>query len=127
MNEKIKVLNEYIKANVGPILVDFIDVKEQVKSVVLPANCSIDELNGHYESDKYCPPKWFLDLKSNSLLIIDNIDSIGKNEQMKFIELLKYRKISTFELPEYVRIIVTAKDVNKENINEEVYSLLVHI
>ena len=48
-------------------------------------------------------------------------------EQKKFIELLKYRKVSTFDLPNNCRIIVTANKINEEMINEEVFSLVARI
>ena len=58
---------------------------------------------------------------------IDNIDSISKEEQLKFSELLEHRKISTFNLPDNCVIIVTAKNINKDTINEEIFSLLARI
>ena len=33
------------------------------------------------------------------ILVIDKIDAIAKEEQLKFCELLEHKKISTFELP----------------------------
>ena len=51
----------------------------------------------------------------------------SKEEQKKFIEILEYRKISTFEIPNDVVIIVTANNINKDTINEEIYSLVAHI
>lgn len=57
-------------------------------------------------------------------MIIDSIDLISKDEQTKFIEILKYRQVSTFELPKNTIIIVTAKE---SIINEEVYSFVVDI
>ena len=76
------------------------------------------------------PPKWYNELVTNNnskVLVIDLIDSINKEEQLKFIELLEYRKISTFELPKDCVIIVTAKEVNKDKISEEIYSLVAQI
>ena len=65
--------------------------------------------------------------KDIKILVIDKIDSISKEEQVKFIEILKYRKVSTFELPKDIVIIVTANKISKDTINEEIYSLLAHI
>ena len=61
------------------------------------------------------------------LLVIDKIDTISKEEQLKFCELLEYRKISTFELPKNCVIIVTANEINKDKISEEVFSLVARI
>ena len=131
MNELQKdLLITYIKSNVVPILIDFVDGDSIPNSVILPANCKKEELNGHYVETKFCPPKWFNIIESTkapSILVIDKIDSIPKEEQTKFIEILKYRKVSTFELPTNTVIVVTANKINKSTINEEIYSLVAHI
>ncbi len=130
MESKKKLLLSYIKTNIAPILVDFIFGQDLEDAVILPANIDKKELNGHYEEMNYVPPKWLNELlnkKNNPLLVIDQIDIIPKEEQKKFIELLKYRKVSTFDLPNNCRIIVTANKINEEMINEEVFSLVARI
>ena len=128
--EKIELLKTYANSNVAPVIIDFMDDISISNSVVLPANCELSELNGYYENLEYVPPKWFNKLSEfndTCALIIDKIDSIPKNEQAKFIEILKYKKVSTFELPKNAAIIVTASKINKDVINDEVYSLVAHI
>ena len=130
MNDtKRELLMSYIKSNVAPILVDFIDGSSIPNSVVLPANLEMTELNGHYDNTEFNPPKWFNKLEEStpSILVIDKIDSISKNEQTKFVEILKYKQVSTFELPKNTVIVVTAKEINENTINEEIYSLVAHI
>ena len=131
MKENMKeLLMSYIKSNVAPILVDFIFGKDIPNAIILPADIKNEDLNGHYDKEEFVAPKWYNELvKDNNakVLIIDLIDTIDKEEQLKFIELLEYRKISTFELPKNCVIIVTAKEINKNTINEEVYSLVAHI
>ena len=130
MNDaKSELLMNYIKSNVVPILVDFIDGNSIPNSVVLPANLEITELNGHYDNVEFVSPEWLNKLESStpSILVIDKIDSIPKNEQTKFVEILKYRQVSTFELPKNTVIVVTAKEINENTINEEIYSLVAHI
>lgn len=129
MNKENKDLFlNYIKNNVAPLLVDFIASDNIPDSIVLKSNCSTEELNGHYENTNFCPPEWFKELENNKkILVIDNIDLIHKNEQKKFIEILKYRQVSTFELPKNTIIILTAKNINKNTIDEEIYSLVAHI
>lgn len=131
MNDaKRKLLMHYMKSNVAPILVDFIEGSNIPNSIVLPANLEISELNGHYENIEFFPPEWLMKLKNASaptILVIDKIDSIPSIEQTKFIEILKYRQVSTFELPEHTVIVVTAKKINENTINEEIYSLVAHI
>ena len=102
MENKKEILLSYIKANVAPILVDFISSKDFDDAVVIPANVDIKELNGHYDGADFVPPKWLneiLNTNASRILVIDKIDSISKEEQLKFCELLEHRKISTFELP----------------------------
>lgn len=130
MENKKEILLSYIKANVAPILVDFISGKDIDGAVVLPANVDVKELNGHYDEADFMPPKWLneiLSTNTSKILVIDKIDSIEKEEQLKFCELLEYRKISTFELPKSCVIIVTANEINKDKINEEIFSLVARI
>ena len=130
MEERREMLLSYIKANVAPILVDFIFGNDLKGAVVLPANIDEKELNGHYEDADFRPPKWLneiLSTNANKILVIDKIDTISKEEQLKFCELLEYRKISTFNLPDNCVIIVTANEINKDKINEEIFSLVARI
>lgn len=130
MENKKELLMSYIKTNVAPILVNFISGKDIPGAIVISADVDAKELNGHYDGADYIPPKWYNELVTNNnskVLVIDLIDSINKEEQLKFIELLEYRKISTFELPKDCVIIVTAKEVNKDKISEEIYSLVAQI
>ena len=93
-------------------------------------NIDSKELNGHYDGVDFLPPKWMSEIlgtNASKILIIDKIDSVSKEEQLKFCELLEHRKISTFSLPENCVILVTANEVNKNKISEEIYSLVVQI
>lgn len=130
MENKKEILLSYIKANVAPILVDFISGKDLNGAVVVPANVDVKELNGHYDGASFMPPKWLNEILSTNasrILVIDKIDEISKEEQLKFCELLKYKKISTFELPKNCVIIVTANEINKDKINEKIFSLVARI
>ncbi len=130
MKNKKEILLSYIKANVAPILVDFMSGKDLPDATILSSNIDAKELNGHYEGENFVPPKWLNEiLNSNTckILVIDKIETISKEEQMKFIEILKYRKVSTFELPNNCIIIVTANEISKDKINEEIFSLVVRI
>ncbi len=130
MEDKKEMLLSYIKANVAPVLVDFISSKDLNEAVVLPANIDTKELNGHYDGVDFMPPKWLNEILSTNeskFLVIDKIDTILKEEQLKFCELLEYRKISTFELPKNCVIIVTANEINQDKINEEIFSLVARI
>ena len=120
-----ETLLAYAKANVAPILVDF-EIKDLNGAILIPSNIDTKELTGHYEGVDYLPPSWFNNLE-NKVLVIDKIDAIPKEEQLKFKELLEYRKISTFDLPDSTVIIVTASRINRETIDEEIFSLTARI
>lgn len=130
MENKKEMLLSYIKSNVAPILVDFISGKDISGAVIIPANVNVRELNGHYEGTEFVAPSWLNEITSSNeskILVIDKIDTISKEEQMKFGELLKYRKLSTFDLPDNCIIIITANKVNSDTINEEIFSLVARI
>ena len=130
MENKRELLLSYIKSNVAPILVDFLSGNDIKNAVILPANIDSKELNGHYDDVDFLPPKWMSEIlgtNASKIVIIDKIDSVSKEEQLKFCELLEHRKISTFSLPENCVILVTANEVNKNKISEEIYSLVVQI
>ncbi len=130
MKNKKEIFLSYIKANVVPILVDFMSGKDLPDATILSSNIDVKELNGHYEGKNFVPPKWLneiLNSNTSKILVIDKIDIISKEEQMKFVEILKYRKVSTFEFPKNCIIIVTANEINKDKINEEILSLVAQI
>lgn len=130
MENKKEMLLSYIKANVAPILVDFISGNDINDAIVLPASIDIKELNGHYDGADFMPPKWLneiLNANTSKILVIDKIDGIEKEEQLKFCELLEHRKISTFELPKSCVIVLTANEINKDKINEEIFSLVARL
>lgn len=125
-------LKEYLKANICPILIEDLPLDIFDKAIILNNNCDINELNGHYDGIDFLPPKWYKELLEKStttmsLLIIKDLNQLPINEQSKFNEILKYRKISTFKLPSDCRIIVSCNDIDKYPISEDVYSLLAHI
>lgn len=131
--KRLEMLNEYIKMNIAPILVE--NIPSNIfgsNSVVLPAELDISMLNGHYEGMEFVPPAWYIQIvrnasSSNNILVIDEISRVSKDDQMKFYELLKYRKIGTFDLPKNCVIIITCRDKSIPLINEKLVSLFVHI
>ena len=130
--ERFNLLENYIKSGISPLLVQNIPSNSFKNSVVIKANIDRSELNGHYENIDFCPPLWYKELLEKSkinttVLVIENINEIKLEEQTKFIEILKYKKISTFELPKNCLVIVTCSDLSTNKINEEVYSLLAQI
>lgn len=132
MNDKLEMLREYISANVAPILLEGVKKDAFDNAIILPANISKTLLVGSYDGVNYVCPTWYDVLKkkevsSVNLLLIDDITTISKEEQLKFYEILKYRKIDTFKLPDNCVIIILASKVNKDLINKDIYSLVAHI
>ena len=66
MEERREMLLSYIKANVAPVLVDFISGADLNNAVVLPANIDAKELNGHYDGADFMPPKWLNEILSTN-------------------------------------------------------------
>lgn len=129
-DKKIEMLNEYIKMNIAPILLE--DVPSSVfagDAVIIPSNIDVSLLNGHYDGIDFIPPEWYIKLNqkqnfNNNILVIDDISSIPKNEQTKFYEILKYRKIGTFDLPKNCVIIITCKHEYISLIDNQILSLV---
>lgn len=130
--ERLDLLENYIKSEISPLLVQNMPFNFFNNLVVIKSNIDKSELNGHYENTDFCPPLWYKELLEKSktnmtVLIIENINELPLDEQTKFIEILKYKKVSTFELPKNCLVIVTCSDLTANKINEEVYSLLAQI
>ena len=124
--ERINELKAYLKANVAPILVSDVDINFIKKdAVILPANIKKSSLNGTL--NELLPPNWYNELvkkcnKESTILIITDLSKISKEEQEKFYEILKYRKIDTLELPKNCIILVNGK---LEELNETIKSLVI--
>lgn len=131
--EQVDLLGEYIKAGTSVILIE--EIPENVikkGAVVLEANCSKAELMGHYENLEFIAPEWYNKLMDSSkehtpVLIIKDINKIPEEEQRKFIELFKYRKVYVHKLPENCMIFATYSNLEERPIQEELYSFMVHI
>lgn len=131
--EQVDLLGEYIKAGTSVILIEEIPENAIKKgAVVLDANCSKAELMGHYENLEFIAPEWYNKLMESSkshtpVLIIKDINKIPEEEQRKFIELFKYRKVYVHKLPENCMIFATYSNLEERPIQEELYSFMVHI
>lgn len=126
------LLKNHLETNICPILIEDINSDMFEDAIILNSNCDLSDLNGHYEGINFMPPEWYQKLINNSnknysILLIDKINNISLKEQGKFNEILKYRKISTFDLPKNCRIIVTCTDLEHKPISEEVLSLLSYL
>lgn len=133
MNQaKMDLFSSYVYANVAPILTSYVPIELLNQAIIIPACVSKEALNGFYDKNVFKVPSWIKILHSRkdlpaSFLVIDDITSISKEEQIKFRELIKYRKINSFKLPDNCVVIVIAKNISKETINSELYSLMAHV
>ena len=128
MINKVDMLKTYIENNVSPILIEDVNIDTIGNIVRINADCEKTMLMGHYEETKYLPPVWFDEVVENSkkykrtVLLIENINSISVEEQEKFYEILKYRKINTFRLPQNCLIVATYSEKNENLISEKIYT-----
>lgn len=131
-NEKIIMLENYIKSGISPILLEGISTEIFNNAVIIKAECDVSLLNGHYEGINFVAPEWYNNIlekskNTNSLLVINGLNNISEEEQLKFLELFKYKKVSTFDLPKNCVIVVTCSNLEEKPIAKDIYSLLVHI
>jgi len=132
MKDAAKMLKDCITNRLSPVMAEGITASRFKDAVILPANINTDELGEQFINGKWAAPKWLLNLQKNArkevnLLVIDDLTKISKQEQGKFSEILKTKKVGKFELPKNCTIIVLAKNVNKDTVNESVYLLCSHI
>lgn len=131
--EQVDLLGEYIKVGKSIILIEEIPENAIKKgAIVLESDCSKQELMGHYENLEFVAPEWYNKLVDSSkehtpVLIIKDINKIPEEEQRKFIELFKYRKVYVNKLPENCMIFATYSELEQKPIQEELYSFMVHI
>ena len=131
--EQVDLLGEYIKAGKSAVLIE--ELPESViekGAIVINSDCSSSELMGYFDNLEYIVPEWYNKLMESSkihtpVLIIKDINKVSEEEQRKFIELLKYKKVYVHKIPENCMIFVTYSDLKENSIEEEVYSFMAHI
>lgn len=127
--ERLEMITSYIKGNISPLLIENIpsDIFNR-NAVILPADIDMKELNGHYEGIDFLPPNWYQELQKYKednycFLVISELSNLPKEEQLKFGEILKYKKVGVFDLPKNCVIIITGRNI-KETISKEIYSMV---
>lgn len=126
--EKLDLLKEYLKTNIAPILIQDVDITFLKKdAIILPANIKKSSLNGTLLNGKLNEPHWYNEIKNkcqrgNGILIISDLSKISKEEQTKFDEILKCRKIGVFELPKNCVILLNGKF---DELNDNIKSLVI--
>lgn len=130
--ERLNMLDEYLKPGMPPILLEAIPARVFPNAVVIESDCDVLLLNGHYENTEFLPPSWYEKLVKTcengyGILLINEINKVSLNEQAKFVEILKYRKVSTFDLPKNCTIVVTCSNLKEKPLSEEIYSLVAYV
>lgn len=127
--ERLEMITSYIKGNIAPLLIENIpsDIFNR-NAVILLADIDMKELNGHYEGINFLPPNWYQELQKYKednycFLVISELSNLPKEEQLKFGEILKYKKVGVFDLPKNCVIIITGRNI-KETISKEIYSMV---
>ena len=126
--EKLDLLKVYLKTNIAPILIQDVDITFLKKdAVILPANIKKPSLNGALSNGKLNEPNWYNELKKrcqngNGVLIISDLSKISKDEQSKFYEILKYRKVGVLELPKNCVILLNGE---LDELNDNIKSLVI--
>ena len=131
--EQVDLLGEYIKAGKSAVLIE--EIPESIiekGAIVINSDCSSSELMGYFDNLEYIVPEWYNKLIESSkihtpVLIIKDINKVSEEEQRKFIELLKYKKVYVNKIPENCMIFVTYSNLKENPIEEEVYSFMAHI
>ena len=124
--EKIRTV---IKNNFStPLIIEGVNFHESDSTVILSSDINSQNLGVIPEENGYSYPKWYNDLqkkanlKQRIYLVIDGINNIETQEQLKFYEILKYKAISGVKLPENTQILITSKN-NGKDINPIILSL----
>lgn len=114
LNAKINAVKDL--ARTAPVLVLGVSAEMFGTSTVLEADIASKELGIVNTPRGLKTPRWFYELVNGNgshQIIINNLDAIDQENQAKFYELLKYKTISTIELPADCRLIVIAHDLKK--------------
>lgn len=128
----IERLKELMSISDESILIKDVKFNNTGLDVVLDSKISIDELNDKFVDGKYVTPNWYNDLINKSkerktALVIENINDIDEVAQAKFIDILKYKKIGIYKLPENIVIFVTYNSSSEYKLNDNIASLVMYM
>lgn len=121
-----ELLNELINLSDDAVLIKDVKFVFKGDEVILDSSVSVDELC----EKNNMPPTWYSKLNDASgrpVLIIENINSIPENEQVKFMDIIKYKKTGVYDLPKNTLILITCSSNAEYKINSNILSLVMHI
>ncbi len=134
MKESLKKeLNSMLKNNKNwPIIIEGgVKASDFSNAVIIDANISSSKLGVINDINGLKVPEWVesLEIKGDSktnLLVIDGIDKISLDDQMKFRALLHTKELNGYSLPKNLQIVVLTGEGNRDKINREILSLCLY-
>ena len=112
-------LNKVLASNMKwPMIVQGANLEDFDNAVVIPANIDSRALGVLNLKDGFKYPTWLVRLNTasknsnNSILLIDGLDELEKQDQSKFYSILKHKCINGATLPSNSQVVVSVKDIN---------------
>jgi len=129
---KTEIIKEYIKDNITPIWLEGFNLTMFKDMTVVPPEAPRSDFAVLVGANGPIYPKWYKLVMSKqhkpiNLLVFESIDLLSDEEQERFLELVKYRRISNVKLPENCCIILTTAKQNQGRINEKLRRFLTYI
>ncbi|PKK95952.1 MAG: hypothetical protein CVV59_01020 [Tenericutes bacterium HGW-Tenericutes-4] len=134
MSKVIKVyeLAQLIQVNVMPILMQNNDV---LVSFIQQSKPNVTKMNALKSASELGldglekPLKWLQlvtehENEKTNILLIENFLKLTEQEQMKFYELLKHRKVAQQNLPKNCCIVIEGNSLEKNKISPIIFSLI---
>lgn len=132
--QKLEMIEKLIKNYTGPILISNSTLESYPNSAKIDANCDDSDLMCTYqqETGEKILPKWHQELVEKStnrycMLLVQNINEVTPEKQLRFKEILKYGSINGEKVPKNCIIIVTHSDLKQKPIIETIACLLAKI
>lgn len=129
-NNMKRKLNELLKNNKSwPVIIEGGVKKEDfLSATVLPATVPSASLGVINDIGGLKMPDWVKSVEARknakaNLLLIEGLDTISEDEQLKFKGILDGKSLNGFKLPENMQIAILINDGNRAKINREILSL----
>ena len=113
-----------------PLVVEDLNIDSIKNMVEIPSTINSSELGMVAKGKEFIFPEWLDNLKQKAentkeivYLVIKDIDEIDFLEQDKFYSILKYAGINSYQFPENVIIILTAKKVGCAKLSKIIQAL----
>ena len=129
-NNMKRKLNELLKNNKSwPVIIEGGVKKEDfLSATVLPATVPSASLGVINDIGGLKMPDWVKSVEARknakaNLLLMEGLDTISEDEQLKFKGILDGKSLNGFKLPKNMQIAILINDGNRAKINREILSL----